>query len=139
MTKATKDAIEAVRVWCQKRGLVLIARPNHVFPRAYIVKKGHWKNIGGGDVPSLRIATPGIDAEPQMKKYGVHHPYTRVDGRDVDNSLKAGDWCICAYICERGHQRNVAVPLVDRGSNSGGRGRSLRRKPGKPTTRERNS
>ncbi len=111
MTKATRDAIAAVRAWCDAKGIKLTSRPSHVFPRAYVVKVSHWTNVSGRRVPCLKIACPIIDAEPHMQRHDNHRPFTRVDGPDVDKSLKAGDWCVCAYICEVGNQRNVAVPL----------------------------
>ena len=115
MTTAKREAIAAVQAWCHARGIKLLCRPNHVYPRAYVVEKGYWENCGTRKVPLLRIATPFQDAEPHMQKLGVHQPFVRVDGRDVDASLNEGDWCISAYICEEGNQRNVAVPFPKSG------------------------
>jgi hypothetical protein len=104
MTKLQRECANAVTAWCegQGRNWRLTSRPRHVHPRAYVV--------GYAAPLAIVVAQPWMDSEPQVRDYTRRNPLTIV--RNFDRSLKAGDWCITAYVCRDGSQETVAIPQV---------------------------
>ena len=103
MTKAQRDALATVRVWCRHRKIALTSTPRHLHPRAFVV--------GYAAPGCLIVARPWLDSEPQVRKFDKASPLTTI--RHFDNSLKAGDWCITAYVTREGCQETIAVPLPE--------------------------
>ena len=107
MTKLEQATIKAVKAWCKSQDIELASKPNHIFPRVYV--------LGRPALQCLLVACPPVDAEPQIKK--AKEKLTG-DGTNVihvfDVSLKAGDWCSTAYVCtKKGSQESIAIPVVE--------------------------
>lgn len=103
-TKMRRDATAAVLAWCKKKKIKLIAKPRHVHPRAYVV--------GSAAESCLVVAECWADSEPQLKGMNKTHPLRLIN--TFDTALKAGDWCITAYICYAGCQEPIAIPLTEK-------------------------
>jgi hypothetical protein len=102
-TKLQADSIKAVESWCKQQGLELEKKPRHVHPRAYVV--------GYAAQCCLVVSTCWAESEPQVREKDRKYPLTLV--RTFDHSLKAGDWCITAYVSYPGVGEPVAVPLPE--------------------------
>lgn len=100
-TKLQREASAAVEVWCKKNRLKLIAKPRHIHPRAYV--------IGHAAPRCLIVAYCWADSEPHLRDFDRDNPLKTI--HTFDSKLKAGDWCITAYVCTDGRQENVAIPL----------------------------
>ena len=103
MTKQQREAVAAVKAWCKKNKLKLLSPPRHVHPRAYVV--GHAAPM------CLIVAECWADSESQLRQWNRKHPLRTVN--EFDSSLKAGDWCITAYITTAGHSQPIAIPLKE--------------------------
>lgn len=100
-TKLYKESAAAVRAWCKKQKIALTSAPRHIHARSYVV---------GYAAPScLIVAECWADSEPQMKQMNKENPLRSI--RKFDPSLKAGDWCITAYITYPGVGEPIAIPL----------------------------
>jgi hypothetical protein len=99
VTKAQREARKAVKAWCAKRKMRLLSAPRHVYPVAYVVSVDEFSCI---------VSQPWIDAEPQVREHMRKFPRTII--QTFDQSLRAGDWCITAYVCELGNQHVIAIP-----------------------------
>lgn len=102
MTKAQSEARAAVMQWCRARQMKLVSRIRHVHPRAYV--------IGRASPNCLVVAVPWMDAEPQMQAFTRDNGLTTFS--DFDSSLKAGSWCITAYVrtATSGMRIAIAIP-----------------------------
>jgi len=100
-TKLHRASAKAVQNWCTAQGLKLISKPRHVKPRSYV--------IGHAAERCLVVAECWADAEPQLKERTRAHPLNTV--HVFDTSLKAGDWCITAYVNTKDFGQTVAVPI----------------------------
>lgn len=102
-TKLHKETVQAVILWCKKNKITLSEKPRHVHPRAYVL---------GYAAPScLIVASCWADSEPQTREFDKKYPLTTV--RTFDPSLKAGDWCITAYVTTVGRSEHVAIQLKE--------------------------
>ena len=99
MTTAHREALRLVKAWCQKQKIVLASNPRHIQPRAYVV--------GYAAPQCLIVAEPWMDAEPHMRDFTRANPLQTV--RRFDKALKAGDWCITAYVTTISSGEVVAV------------------------------
>lgn len=100
-TKLHRDSVAAVKAWCSKEGLKLTKPPRHVHPRTYVI---------GQAAPLCLIVAPcWADSEKHMQQWDKENTLATV--RTFDPSLKAGDWCITAYVCRDGCQETVAIPI----------------------------
>ncbi len=102
MTAMERRAAAAIIAWCEKHKRKVIGRPRHLHPRAYVV--------GYSGYGCLIVAFPWIDSEPQCQQNDKANGLVSV--HYFDQSLKAGDWCTCAYVCWNGIQETVAIPVV---------------------------
>lgn len=103
-TKQQREATAAVKAWCKKNQIKLFGEVRHVYPRSYVV---------GRTAPlCLVVAECWADSEPQVMEFNRHHPLATI--YNFDPSLKAGDWCITAYITTSGTGERVAVPIGSR-------------------------
>lgn len=75
--------------------------PSHVHPRSYVV--------GYAAPLCLVVAECWADSESQMQDFNQKYPLRTV--HKFDHSLKAGDWCITAYVSTAGCGEPVAIPL----------------------------
>lgn len=101
MTKLKREASAAVKAWAESKGLKLISKPRHVYPRAFVV--------GYAAPLCLIVSVPWQDAEPQCRDFDRRNPLKTI--HTFDASLKAGDWCAVAYVCASGRQECIAVPF----------------------------
>ena len=101
-TKLHKEAVAAVEAWCKKRKWKLISKPRHVHPQAYVV--------GYAAPKCLIVSQCWADSEPQMKEWDKKYPLETV--HEFDEALRAGDWCVVAYVCTNSFQQQVAIPLA---------------------------
>ena len=102
-TKQQREATAAVKTWCKKNRIKLFG-VRHVYPRSYVV---------GRTAPlCLVVAVCWADSEPQAMEFARRHPLATI--HTFDPSLKAGDWCITAYITTSGRGEPVAVPIGSR-------------------------
>lgn len=101
MTALHRLSSAAVVAWCRRQGMKLLCAPRHVHPRTYI--------IGSVAPGCIIVAAPWFDSEPHLRDWDRDSPLATV--RKFDASLKAGDWCITAYVCRSGSQEHVAVPI----------------------------
>ncbi len=100
-TKLEKESLLAVQDWCKKQKMELVAKPRHVHPRSYVV---------GLAAPLCLIVTRcWADSEPQAKAWNKNYPLQIV--HNFDKSLKAGDWCITAYVSTQTSGEPVAIPI----------------------------
>jgi hypothetical protein len=102
-TKLQRESALAVEAWCKKQKLNLVSKPRHIQPRAYVV--GHAASA------CLIVARCWTDSEPQTKDFNKQYPLQIV--HRFDDSLKAGDWCITAYISTIGSGETVAIPIKE--------------------------
>jgi hypothetical protein len=103
-TKQYLEAVKAVEAWCKKRKINLIRKPRHVHPRAHVV---------GHTAPGcLIISKCWVDSEPHTQEWDKKYPCASVNL--FDDSLKAGDWCITAYISTFSYGQTVAIPIPER-------------------------
>jgi hypothetical protein len=103
-TKQQREAVAAVKAWCKKNKVKLVGGVRHVYPRSYVV--GHAAPL------CLIVAECWADSEPQVFEFNRKHPLATI--YRFDPSLKAGDWCITAYITTAGTGERVAVPIKER-------------------------
>lgn len=102
-TKQHREARAAVKAWCKKRKIKLVGDVRHVHPRCYV--------IGRAAPLCLIVAECWADSEPHMRKFDNDNPLSTV--HTFDESLKAGDWCVCAYISTAGAGQRVAIALPE--------------------------
>ncbi len=100
-TKLYKEAVAAVEAWCKKKNWKLINKPRHVHPQAYVV--GHAASS------CLIVSKCWADSEPQTREWNKKYPLELV--REFDDSLRAGDWCIVAYVSTVSFGQPVAIPI----------------------------
>jgi hypothetical protein len=100
--KQHREASAAVKAWCEDQGLELIAAPRHVHPRSYVV--GHAAPL------CLVVAQCWADSEPQTREFDKENPLRTI--HTFDDGLRAGDWCVTAYVVHGGIGEPVAVPLA---------------------------
>jgi hypothetical protein len=107
MTNLEKLTVLGIKAFVKKNGVKKINYVGHLYPRAYVIAR-----------PSsgcIIIATPPVDAEPQIKKLNQKInsaiDYSQVCYSFCD-SIKSGDWVSCAYISTSGGGKNVAIPAV---------------------------
>lgn len=100
VTKLEQHARAAIRAWCakQKVGLREISA---VYPRTYVV--------GHAAPRCLIVSQCWADGKEHMREFLRENPLKNV--HLFDESLKAGDWCISAYICHPGVGETIAIPL----------------------------
>jgi len=98
-TKAKKDASKLVVDWCKKQKIKLTQAPMHVYPRTYV--------LGYAAPKALIVAQCWIDSEPQVRDFQKENPLEMI--YKFDPSLKAGDWCVTAYIVTGSASEKVAV------------------------------
>ena len=103
-TKLEKESVLAIQDWCKKQKMKLISKPRHVHPRAYVV--GHAASS------CLIVARCWAYSEPQKKEWDKKYPLQVV--RKFDDSLKAGDWCITAYVSTTGSGEPVAISIKEK-------------------------
>jgi hypothetical protein len=101
-TNLHKEAVLAVQAWCKKHKYILIKKPRHVHPQSFVV--------GYASSGCLIISKCWQDSEPQTKEWDEKYPLGIVNL--FDDSLKAGDWCISAYVSTAGFGQQVAIPLT---------------------------
>jgi hypothetical protein len=101
-TKLHKEAVAAVEAWCKKRKWKLISKPRHVHPQSYVV--------GYAAPKCLVVSKCWADSEPHMKDWNKEYPLETIN--EFDNSLRAGDWCVVAYVCTQAFQQSVAIPIT---------------------------
>lgn len=98
-SKRFREAEQMIAAWCAEHGKKLVGRLHHVQPRAYVV--------GLAGSRCLIVAEPWVDAEPHMQKHEREHPLRTV--HVFDPTLKAGDWCMTAYVSTESSGEPVAV------------------------------
>jgi hypothetical protein len=101
-TKLQREAVAAVKAWCKKNreGVCAVRR---VFPRSYVV--GHAAPL------CLIVAECWADSDPQVLEFNRKHPLATIYA--FDPSLKAGDWCITAYISTPGMGERIAIRIPE--------------------------
>ena len=99
-TKQIKEAKAAVLNWCRKHKVKLIAPPNHIHPRTFVV--------GYAAARLLIVRRCWQDSEPQCREWDKKYPLETV--HEFDESLKEGDWCITAYIQTDSYGQPIAIP-----------------------------
>jgi len=102
-TKLEKESALAVQHWCKKQKIKLTSKPRHIHPRTYVV--------GYAASSCLVVARCWADSEPQTKEWNKKYPLDII--RKFDHSLKAGDWCITAYVSTVGCGESIAIPLKE--------------------------
>lgn len=102
-TKLEKESMLAVQQWCKKEKMKLISKPRHIHSRVYVV--------GYAASSCLIVARCWADSEPQTKEWNKKYPLDII--RKFDHSLKAGDWCITAYVSTLGCGESIAIPLKE--------------------------
>jgi hypothetical protein len=100
-TKLKKESLLAVQDWCKKQKMELVTKPRHVHPRSYIV--------GLAAPRCLIVARCWADSEHQTQKWNKDYPLQII--HTFDKSLKAGDWCITAYISTATIGEPIAIPI----------------------------
>ena len=103
-TKLEKQSVLAVQEWCKKEKIKLISKPRHIHPRTYVV--------GYAASSCLIVARCWADSESQTKEWDKKYPLDVI--RKFDHSLKAGDWCITAYVSTVGYGETIAIPLKEK-------------------------
>lgn len=102
-TKLQTQAAKAVIAWCDERKINLIRKPAHVHPRSYVVGKA---------APGcLMVALCWADGESHMREFEKANPLKTV--YKFDESLRAGDWCILAYVNTATSGERVAIPIPE--------------------------
>lgn len=100
-TKLKKESVLAVQDWCKKQKINLEQKPAHVHPRSYVV---------GLAAPNcLVVARCWADSEPHIKEWDKEYPLQII--YNFDKSLKAGDWCITAYVSTKTIGEPIAIPI----------------------------
>ena len=102
-TKLEKQSVIAIQEWCKKQKINLLTKQRHVHARAYVV--------GYASSACLIVARCWVDSEPQTKEWDKKYPLQII--HKFDSSLKAGDWCITAYINTIGSGESVAIPIKE--------------------------
>lgn len=102
LTNQQRKAKSVVAQWVQanQRGVQVIGI-RHIYPRALVV--GH---LGPR---ALVVARPWQDSEPQCREWDRQYPLDVIHD-NFDKSLKAGDWCIVAYVSTDTSGLHYAVP-----------------------------
>jgi hypothetical protein len=100
-TKLEKESTLAIQEWCKKQKMKLTSKPRHIHPRAYVV--------GYAASSCLIVAICWADSEPQTKVWNKKYPLEII--RNFDHSLKAGDWCITAYVSTFHCGESIAIPI----------------------------
>jgi len=100
-TKLEKESVLAVQEWCKKQKMKLTSKPRHIHPRSYVV--------GYAASSCLIVARCWADSEPQTKVWNKKYPLEII--RNFDHSLKAGDWCITAYVSTFHCGESIAIPI----------------------------
>ena len=99
MTK--REAKNEIRRWYAKTVGKPIINISHLSRQGYVV--GH---AASG---CLIVARCWTESEPQMKEWTRKYPLDII--RLFDESLKAGDWCITAYVRREGCGELIAIPI----------------------------
>lgn len=99
-----EKTVRAIRKWCAERDMKLTTKPRHVHPRAYV--------LGYAAPQCLVIASPWMDSEPHLREFDKRNPLTTVNC--FDPSLRAGDWCMTAYVRREGVGEQVAIPIEEK-------------------------
>ena len=102
-TKQQREASIAVQEWCKKQKIQLNSKLRHIHPRSYVV--GHAASA------CLIVARCWADSEPHTKAWNKQYPLQIV--HKFDKSLKAGDWCITAYVSTTGSGEPIAIPIKE--------------------------
>ncbi len=103
-TKLEKESVLAVEDWCKKQKIKLECKPNHVHPRSYV--------IGLAAPKGLIVARCWADSEPHLKEWDEKYPLQVI--HNFDKSLKAGDWCITAYVITKTSGESIAIPIKEK-------------------------
>jgi len=106
-TVRMKKARAAVTAWCAKKKIALRSPPRHVHPACYVV--------GLAAPGCLVVAAPWMDSEPQCVDFDRQSPLKTI--HLFDASLKAGDWCITAYVQTMGTGEPCAVKIPTGGTH----------------------
>jgi hypothetical protein len=100
-TKLEKESLLAVQDWCKKQKMNLVTKPRHLHPRSYV--------IGFAAPLCLIVARCWADSEQQTQKWNNDYPLQII--HNFDDSLKAGDWCITAYVSTATSGEPIAIPI----------------------------
>jgi hypothetical protein len=100
-TKLEKESALAIQDWCKKQKIELVTKPRHVHPRSYVV--------GLAAPLCLIVARCWTDSEQQTQKWNKDYPLQII--HNFDKSLKAGDWCITAYVSTTTSGEPIAIPI----------------------------
>ena len=103
-TKLEKESLLAIQQWCKKQKMELIKKPRHLHSRSYVV--------GYAAPYCLIVSNCWADSEPQTKDWNKKYPLEII--RRFDESLKAGDWCITAYVSTIHSSEFVAIPIKEK-------------------------
>lgn len=106
-TKRQREARAAMLAWWKKhperRLRADAVSVRHIRPTSYV--------IGHAAPHCLIVVTPWMEAEPHMRDWDRQHPLQTIT--TFDQALKAGDWCIVAYVATKHGGENVAIPVVE--------------------------
>lgn len=105
MTKLEIATKKAVIEFYERNKKQKVLSVRHIYPRCYVLSRAAGS--------CLLVAMPPVDAEPHIQEIKEN---MKSDGGHIvnffDDSLKAGDWCSCAYVSTLSQGQSVAVKAV---------------------------